>query len=81
VSDERCRPLVDDSGEVVASVRSVSELDERGRTAMLEIVAAARKLDAANETPERRGRQAVAIARIRERAARIRGEVPTVDGE
>lgn len=69
---EHCRPLVDDAGEIVASVRSGAELDEQGRAAMLEIVAVARRLDAANDTPERAERQAAAIQRIRERAARFR---------
>lgn len=73
-----CMPLVDDDGQVVARVRASPDLDERGRQALLNVVAAARRLmaeqDAADPeaAAERARRQEAAIARIRERAAKGR---------
>ena len=78
--EERCRLLLDDDGQPVAHYLG-GELDERGRAAMLELVRAAQRLHDANDTPERAERQAAAIRRIRERAARIRREVAGVEND
>lgn len=67
----RCQPLFDDDGNLVATFHG-GELDEQGRTALLDIVGAAKRHHAATGTPERAARQAAGIARIRERAARLR---------
>ncbi|MEV5211404.1 hypothetical protein AB0K35_28410 [Micromonospora sp. NPDC053740] len=74
----RCVPLVDDDGQVVASVRVAGELDEESRGHLLNIVKAALRreaeLDAAD--PWRAARQEAAAERIRERNRRWRGEQP-----
>ncbi|WP_433460741.1 hypothetical protein [Micromonospora sp. CA-248212] len=74
---ERCVPLVDDDGQVVASVRVAGDLDEESREHLLNIVHAALRreaeLDAAD--PGRAERQQAAMERIRERARRWRGEL------
>jgi hypothetical protein len=71
---ERCVPVVDDDGRVVASVRMSGGMDERARRAWLDVVAAVHRreaeLDAAD--PGRAERQAAAIERIRERGRRWR---------
>lgn len=78
--DHVCVPVVDDNGEVLGHARVSRDLDKRGQQALLNAVQAARRLmdeeDAADpEAAEERGRrQAAAIARIRERVRRARGE-------
>lgn len=73
---ERCVPLVDDDGQVVASVRMTGEMDERARRAWLDVVAAVHRMDAEEDAadPGRGARQQAAIERIRERGRRWRGE-------
>lgn len=77
-ADEVCIPLVDDDGQFVGHARVSPDLDERGRQALLSVVAAARRLmaeqDAADPDAavERGRRQEAALARIRERARRMR---------
>lgn len=74
-----CIPVVDESGQVIASARVSPDLDERGRQALLNVVQAARRLmdeeDAKDPeaAAERGRRQAAAIARIRERVRRQGG--------
>ncbi|MFF0821177.1 hypothetical protein ACFYUR_12400 [Micromonospora haikouensis] len=69
-------PLVDDDGQVVASVHVTGDLDETSRRHLLNIVEAAQRreaeLDAAD--PGRAERQQAAMERIRERGRRWRGE-------
>lgn len=48
---ERCRPLVDDDGQFVASVRGSGDLDDRARRALLDVVAAAHRRHASMPTP------------------------------
>lgn len=71
---ERCVPLVDDDGQVVASVRVSGDLDEVSRRHLLNIVAAARRMDAELDAadPGRAARQQAAMERIRERGRRWR---------
>lgn len=73
---EQCRPLVDDNGQIVASVRGAGELSDEGRRALLDVVAAAHRLEAELDAadPGRAARQEAAIQRIRERGRRWRGE-------
>lgn len=75
---ERCVPLVDNDGQVVASVRMTGEMDEQTRQAWLAVVAAVHRMDAEEDKvdPDRGARQQAAIERIRERARRRRGEQP-----
>jgi hypothetical protein len=74
----RCVPVVDDDGQVVASVRMTGVMDERFRRAMLDVVAAAMRADAELDAadPGRAARQEAAVQRIRERGRRWRGETP-----
>jgi hypothetical protein len=72
----RCRPVVDDAGNLVATFHG-DELDERGRQAMMAVVAAAQRLNAEWDTPERQARQeagrrlrAVQIAVLRRQRVR-----------
>ena len=75
-----CVPVVDGAGRVLGHARVSPDLDERGRAALLNVVQAARRLvaeqDAADPeaAAERGRRQAAAIARIRGRVRRRRGE-------
>jgi hypothetical protein len=78
MTEERCRPLVDDSGQVVAMVRGETELDKTGRAAMLSLVAAIqRDMDTRPGVAER---QAEALRRIRLRLWRRRPPRLRVDG-
>jgi hypothetical protein len=73
---ERCRPVLDDDGALIATYHG-GPMDERGQAAMRALVAAVQQCEAANPDPDRGERQAAAIARIRERAARLRdGRIP-----
>jgi aminoglycoside phosphotransferase (APT) family kinase protein len=71
----RCVPVVDDDGQVVASVRMSGEMDDRARRAWLDVVAAVHRMDAELDAadPGRAEWQAAAVARIRERNRRWRG--------
>lgn len=75
-----CVPVVDDAGQVIAHARVSPDLDERGREALLNVVQAAIRLQAERDAAdpeaaaERGRRQEAAIARVRERARRMRGE-------
>ncbi|MEV1315306.1 hypothetical protein AB0J14_04395 [Micromonospora arborensis] len=73
---ERCVPLVDDDGQVVASVRVTGELGERGRQAMLDVVAAVMRAEAEADTadPERVAHREAARRRREARVRRWRGE-------
>ncbi|MFB6392565.1 hypothetical protein [Polymorphospora lycopeni] len=73
---ERCRPLVDDNGQVVASVRGSGELPEEARRALLNVVEAAKRLQAEQDAadPSRIVRWEEGQQRIRERVARWRRE-------
>ena len=73
---ERCVPLVDDDGEVVASIRMSGDMGEERRRAFLALVAASRRLHEAEmeRDPGIALRQAAAVARNRERLRRIRGD-------
>ncbi|WP_328344911.1 hypothetical protein [Micromonospora sp. NBC_00421] len=73
---ERCVPLVDDDGQVVASVRVSGDLDEVARRHLLNIVEAALRLDAELDAvdPERVTRREAAALRRAERGRRWRGE-------
>lgn len=73
--DHRCRPIFDDAGELIAVAR-VGDLDERGEQALREVIAAAKRLHEATDTPERQARWEAAQARIRERNARLRNSGP-----
>jgi len=64
---ERCRPVLDEDGHVVAMVLGGVEPSERGRVAMLAVVAAAQRLAAQLDTPESRARHAAVWARLDER--------------
>lgn len=72
--DHLCEPLFDDAGNLVASVRVSPDLGEDGRQALLNIVEAAKRLQAEEDAAdpeaaaERARRQAEGIARIRMRA-------------
>lgn len=78
--NHRCELVVDDDGTVLGHARVSPDLGERGRRALVELMKAATRLmaeeDAADpEAAEERGRrQQAAIARIRERARRRRGD-------
>jgi hypothetical protein len=73
---ERCRPLVDDNGQVVASVHGAADMDDRARRALLDVVAAAHRLHDSMPPPtaEEQARIEAARARNRERNRRWRGE-------
>jgi hypothetical protein len=68
--EHTCRPVYDDSGEVIAVAR-VGDLDERGEAALRELVAAVRRRMEAEDTPERQAKAAAALARNRERLVRL----------
>lgn len=78
--EHMCVPVVDNAGQVIGHARVSPDLDERGREALLALMTAAQRLmaeeDAADPeaAAERGRRQAAAIARVRERNARIRGQ-------
>lgn len=77
---DRCVPVFDDDGNVIARAQVSADATDEDMRRVAAIVKAAQKyvaeLDAADpEAAEERGRrQAAAIARIRERNARLRGE-------
>lgn len=72
--EHRCEPLFDDAGRLVAYARVSPDLGEDGRRALLNIVEAAKRLQAEQDAAdpeaaaERARRQAEGIARIRARA-------------
>ncbi|MET8278209.1 hypothetical protein [Micromonospora sp. NPDC005174] len=70
-------PLVDDDGQVVASVRMSGPMDEPFRRAMLDVVAAALRAEAEADAadPERVARREAARRRREERVRRWRGEL------
>lgn len=68
--EHTCRPVFDEHGELIAVAR-VGDLDERGMAALREMIAAARRLHAATDTPERRARAEAARLRNRERLVRL----------
>jgi hypothetical protein len=70
-AEERCRPLLDDAGEVIAMVRGAEPLSPEGEAAMREVVAAVQRIE---WTPEQTARYEAEQQRNRERLARIRGE-------
>lgn len=69
---DRCHPVFDESGTVVASYHG-QPMDERGAEAMRELVAAAqRHMDEQDPDGVMAARQRTAIERVRERARRLR---------
>ncbi|GGN39799.1 transcription elongation GreA/GreB family factor [Actinoplanes campanulatus] len=75
-----CVPVVDADGQVIAHAHVSPDLDERGQQALVSVVEAVRRLAAEEEAADPEGaaekgrRQEAAIARIRERVRRARGE-------
>ncbi len=79
--DHACVPVTDDEGRVVARARVSPDLGEEGRRALLNVVAAAVRVqeerDAADPegAAERDRRYAAGQERIRARNVRLRGQV------
>ncbi len=80
MSDHVCRPVVDESGEVLGHARVAPDLGPDGEAALLALVTAARQYladeDAADPegAAERQARYEAGQERIRERNARVRGQ-------
>jgi hypothetical protein len=78
--DHRCEPVHDSDGMFLGHAHVSSDLDDRGRAALIELMQAAIRLQAERDAAdpeaaaERGRRQAASVARIRERARRLRGE-------
>ena len=71
---DQCRPLLDDDGQVIASVRGAEPLSPEAQAAMRELVAAVIRMEQADpDRDEKAARQAAAMERVRERNARLRG--------
>lgn len=68
--------ILDDSGEVVAIAHCAPDISDEGRRALADVIAAARRLHEADpDRAEKDARQEASRRRIRERNARLRGNV------
>jgi hypothetical protein len=75
VTGEECRPLLDDDGQVIASVRGTHPLSEEAEAAMRDLVATAKRMwESDPDHAEMLARQDASRERIRARWARLRGE-------
>lgn len=78
---DRCVPVFDDDGAVIGRAQVSADISDRGMAAVTELVKAAQKYmaekDAADPeaAAERDRRYEAGQARIRERNARLRGDV------
>lgn len=70
-----CRPLLDDDGQVAASVHGQHPMSPEAEQAMRALVAAAIRLHESDpDRAAKDARQAASLERIRARNARLRGD-------